>query len=57
MLAAVSAVWFGVVSMLYPEHVGSLGAIGGAACVVWGIAIGCRKSVRTAVRSDSAIQL
>jgi hypothetical protein len=40
MLAAVSAVWFGVVSMLYPEHLGSLGAIGGAACVGWGFAVG-----------------
>lgn len=39
MPAALSAAWFGVVSMLYPNHLGSLGALGGAACVAWGVAL------------------
>ena len=40
MPAAVSAVWFGAVSVLYPDHVGSLGTLAGAACAGWGIAFG-----------------
>jgi hypothetical protein len=39
MPAAVSAAWFGVVSMLYPDHLGSLGSLGGVACVCWGVAL------------------
>ena len=37
LLPAISAVWFGAVSIAYPDHVGSLGALGGTACAVWGV--------------------
>lgn len=37
--AAVSAVWFGVVSMAYPEHVGSIGQTGGAVAIAWGVLV------------------
>ena len=33
------AIWFGVVSMRYPEHVGSLGELAGRFAVGWGIAV------------------
>jgi hypothetical protein len=36
--AAVSAVWLGVVSIVYPQHLGSLGGPLGLAAVAWGIA-------------------
>lgn len=32
--AAVSAVWFGVLSLVYPEHAGSAGQAWGLACVI-----------------------
>lgn len=37
--ASVSAVWLGVVSVLHPDHSGSIGAWGGWAAVVWGVAL------------------
>lgn len=36
--AAASAVWLGVVSVVYPDHRGSLGTVGGTAAIAWGIA-------------------
>ena len=33
------AVWLGVESMVYPDHRASLGSIGGAAAVAWGLAV------------------
>ncbi|MGZ4438702.1 MAG: hypothetical protein ACXVW6_13765 [Nocardioidaceae bacterium] len=36
--ASLSAVWFGSVSVLYPEHLGSVGRPGGVAAIVWGLA-------------------
>ncbi len=36
--AAVSAVWLGVVSIVYPEHLGSLGRPLGMAAAAWGVA-------------------
>jgi hypothetical protein len=38
MTAAASAAWLGLVSMAYPGHLGSLGRVGGAAAVAWGVA-------------------
>jgi hypothetical protein len=35
--SAVSAVWFGAVSVAYPEHLGSLGAAGGYVAIAWGV--------------------
>lgn len=37
LLPAVAAAWFGVVSVLYPDVVGSAGRAGGIACVVWAL--------------------
>ncbi len=37
---ALSAVWLGVVSALYPDHLASLGRLGGATAVAWGVAFG-----------------
>jgi hypothetical protein len=37
--AALSAVWFGVVSRAYPDHLGSLGKVGGAVAIGWGVAL------------------
>ena len=34
---AVCAVWFGVVSILYPDHLGSVGEPAGVAVIVWGV--------------------
>lgn len=36
--SAVAAVWIGVVSVVYPFHLGSLGKSGGIAAIVWGLA-------------------
>jgi hypothetical protein len=35
--AAASAVWIGVVSAAYPDHLGSLGTVGGVMAIAWGI--------------------
>jgi hypothetical protein len=35
--AGVSAAWLGVISIVYPEHLGSLGRIGGIAAIAWGV--------------------
>lgn len=35
--AGVSAVWLGGVSVVYPDHLGSLGQPGGLAAIVWGL--------------------
>jgi hypothetical protein len=35
--ALASAGWLGVVSVVYPEHLGSLGRIGGVAAMAWGV--------------------
>ena len=37
--AAASAVWFGVTSVAFPDHDGSLGTTGGRLAVAWGIAL------------------
>ena len=37
--AAVSALWLGLLSVAYPEHLGSVGRIGGVAAIVWGAAL------------------
>jgi hypothetical protein len=37
--SAASAVWFGVVCTVYPDHVGSLGKVGGMAAIGWGLAL------------------
>jgi len=37
--AAASAAWIGVVSVAYPDHLGSLGTIGGVSSIAWGITI------------------
>jgi len=34
---AVCAVWFGVVSIVYPDHLGSVGQPAGVAVIVWGV--------------------
>jgi hypothetical protein len=34
---AVCAAWFGVVSLRYPDHIGSLDTLGGTAAVTWGV--------------------
>jgi len=34
---AACAVWFGVVSLSYPDHVGSLGTLAGTAAAGWGV--------------------
>jgi hypothetical protein len=38
--AAVSAGWWGLTSISYPEHAGSLGARGGWSAVAWGAVVG-----------------
>ena len=40
MPAAASAVWIGVVSVNYPDHVSSLGTAGGVTAIAWGITFG-----------------
>jgi hypothetical protein len=37
--AAVSAAWWGAVSVSYPEHAGSLGLVGGWVAIFWSIAL------------------
>lgn len=37
--AAVSAAWWGAVSLWYPTHAGSLGTIGGWAAIIWAVAL------------------
>ena len=37
--AALSAAWWGAVSIAYPQHAGSLGTVGGWAGIVWAIAL------------------
>jgi hypothetical protein len=37
--AAVSAAWFGTVCVAYPDHVGSIGKVGGVAAICWGLAL------------------
>ncbi|HEY3529757.1 MAG TPA: hypothetical protein VGK78_11455 [Nocardioides sp.] len=37
--SACSAIWFGALSLVWPERLGSLGTAWGAAAVVWGIAL------------------
>jgi hypothetical protein len=37
--AAGSAVWLGLLSVAYPGHLGSVGATGGIAAIVWGVAL------------------
>jgi hypothetical protein len=37
--AAVSAAWFGAVCVAYPDHVGSIGKVGGVAAICWGLAL------------------
>ena len=38
--AALSACWLGVVSLMYPDHLGSLGDAGGVAAIAWGLLFG-----------------
>jgi hypothetical protein len=35
--AAIAAMWLGVMSVLYPQHAGSLGQTAGTACATWGL--------------------
>ncbi|MGW5239275.1 hypothetical protein ACWEOW_10120 [Monashia sp. NPDC004114] len=35
--AALSASWFGVVARAYPEHLGSIGELGGSLAIGWGL--------------------
>jgi hypothetical protein len=37
--AAISAVWFGIVARAYPDHLGSIGEVGGTLTVAWGVAL------------------
>jgi hypothetical protein len=37
--AALSAVWFGVVAKAYPDHLGSVGEVGGNVAIGWGIGL------------------
>lgn len=43
--AAVSAAWLGAVSVVYPDHLGSLGSTLGTAAVVWGALFAARAQV------------
>lgn len=47
--AGVSAVWLGAVSVVYPDHMGSLGRPGAIAAVVWGLV--CAVSIRQTDRA------
>lgn len=37
--ATVAAAWFGVTSVMFPEHYGSLGVVGGTLAIAWGLAV------------------
>jgi hypothetical protein len=37
--AAISAAWWGAVSLSYPQHAGSLGDLGGLLAIMWSIAL------------------
>jgi hypothetical protein len=49
--AALSAGWFGALSVAFPDHPASLGAAGGGAAVAWG-ALLALDALRTAVRTE-----
>jgi hypothetical protein len=44
--ASFCALWLGAVSLAYPDHLGSLGTLGGAAAVAWGVLFGVRARTR-----------
>ena len=44
--AAVSACWLGVVSLMYPDHLASLGDAGGVAAIAWGLLFGVAAMTR-----------
>jgi hypothetical protein len=51
--AAVSAAWWGAVSVSYPRHAGSLGTFGGWAAIVWAVALFLSTAVLPRVRPGS----
>jgi hypothetical protein len=48
--AAISAAWWGAVSLSYPQHAGSLGDLGGWSAIVWSIALLLAGAVPVAAR-------
>lgn len=50
--AGVSAAWFGVTSVVFPGHDGSLGVAGGWVAVAWGVALLVSVSARRARRGS-----
>ena len=52
--AALSACWLGVVSLMYPGHLGSLGDAGGVAAIAWGLLFGAAAMTRGRETVDRA---
>ncbi len=53
--AAVSAVWLGVVSVLFPQHAGSLGRTAGTACATWGLLLAVESVLTTRRRGRDRV--